>query len=261
MPMVGSIWSSPQGRMLDFPTATMIRFCHNHGLLRWSGRPQWYTVPGGARQYVQRIVRRLGDARLCTPVRRVTRASRAGVLVDTDAGREPFDDVVFACHSDQALALLGDPTPAERRLLGSIRYHGNLAVLHTDARLLPRRRKAWAAWNHESTGASADSGTCVHYWLNRLQPLPFRQELFLTLNPVRQPRPDSVIDEFEYSHPLFDGPAIAAQRELASLQGRQHTWYCGAWTGHGFHEDGLQSALHVADSLLARSRACELEPA
>lgn len=253
LPMLGCIWSCPTDQMLAFPVGTMIRFCHNHGLLQVHGRPQWYTVAGGARQYVQRIVARLPDARLRTPVRRVER-DEAGVTLFTDAGAERFDEVVLATHSDQALALLARPSAEERALLGAIRYQPNRAVLHTDVSVLPRRRAVWSAWNYER---AADTGresarVCLHYWLNVLQPLPFAQPLVESLNPVRPIDPARVIAEFEYAHPVFDAAAVDAQRRLGALQGRWHTWYAGAWLGYGFHEDGLRAGQAVAEALQAR---------
>jgi uncharacterized protein len=255
LPMIACIWSCPAEQMLRFPIATMIRFCHNHGLIQLAGRPRWFTVAGGARQYVDRIVAGLADARLATPVRNVRRLPPGGgVLVATDSGTERFDEVVLACHSDQALALLADPTERERDVLGAIAYHPNRAVLHTDASLLPRRRRAWAAWNYERAAdpAREQSGVCLHYLLNRLQPLPFKTPLIVSLNPVSAPRADSVLGDFDYAHPVFDLGAIAAQRRLPRLQGRQHTWFCGAWTRYGFHEDGLASGLAVAEALRAQ---------
>lgn len=247
LPMVASIWSCPVGQMLAFPVGTLVRFCHNHGLLQVTDRPQWHTVRGGSRAYVQRIVTTLDDLRLATPVHGVRRLT-AGAVVTTGHGVEHFDQVVFACHSDQALRLLGeDATPEERRLLGAIRYQRNHAVLHTDEAVLPRRPSAWAAWNQESAGD--DRGVCLHYLINRLQPLPWSRPVIVTLNPVRPPREDAVLQRFEYEHPVFDLAAIEAQRRLPDLQGRRHTWFCGAWTGHGFHEDGLRSGLAVARSL------------
>lgn len=257
LPMLGCIWSCPTEQMLRFPVATMARFCHNHGLLQVTDRPQWYTVEGGSREYVQRMLSRIGDVRLSSPVRAVERRHGRDVVVSTDAGTEAFDDVVFACHPDQALRILGDDArDAERAVLGAIGYHANRAVLHTDASLLPRRRRAWAAWNYERAG-DADverSGVCLHYLINRLQPLPFAQPVIVSLNPVRQPRPETVLASFNYDHPVFDHRALAAQRRVPSLQGRSRTWYCGAWCGYGFHEDGLASATAVVEGLRA-SRA------
>jgi predicted NAD/FAD-binding protein len=258
LPMIGSIWSCPTVQMLRFPVGTMIRFCHNHGLIQLADRPQWRTVRGGSRNYVQRMLRAVSDTRLRTPVRRVRRVppgdAATGIWVDTDRGGERFDDVVLACHSDQALALLSAPTAEERRVLGAIRYQRNRAVLHTDSSLLPRRARAWAAWNYERAPSSEreDANVCLHYLINRLQPLPWQTPVIVSLNPVREPQPQRVIGEFDYEHPVFDAPAVAAQRELASIQGRAHVWFCGAWTRYGFHEDGLDSGLAVAAALQQR---------
>ncbi|TSE29959.1 HpnE: squalene-associated FAD-dependent desaturase [Tepidimonas thermarum] len=253
LPMIGCIWSCPTDQMLRFPVATMIRFCHNHGLLQIHDRPQWYTVAGGARQYVQRIVAGLPDARRRTPVRRVERDD-AGVTVLTDAGAQRFDEVVIATHTDQALRLLAHPTPQERAVLGAIRYQPNRAVLHTDTAVLPRRRAVWSAWNYERAADDQHESArvCLHYWLNVLQPLPFAQPLIESLNPVRPIAPERILAEFEYAHPVFDMAAIQAQRALPGLQGLQHTWYCGAWAGYGFHEDGLRAGQAVASALRAR---------
>lgn len=256
LPMLGCIWSCPTEQMLRFPVATLIRFCHNHGLIQIANRPQWYTVTGGARTYVERMLQRLPDARRATPVRRVERdaAPGGGVQVLTDQGAERYDQVVFACHADQALALLAQPTEAERAVLGRIACRSNRAVLHTDTALLPRHRRAWAAWNYERAADAGQerAGVCLHYLINRLQPLPFTQPVIVTLNPAREPRPECVLAEFEYRHPVFDLAAIRAQQEVPALQGVRHSWYCGAWSGYGFHEDGLKSGLEVARRLRER---------
>ena len=256
LPMLGCIWSCPTDQMLKFPVATMIRFCHNHGLLQVNDRPQWHTVAGGSRHYVEKIVGSLPDARLKTPVRRVERDA-AGVTLYTDEGSERFDHLVLATHSDQALALLKHPTQAESEVLGAIHYQPNRAVLHTDASVLPQRRAAWAAWNYERAASRQleSSRVCLHYLLNQLQPLPFDQPVVESLNPMRPIDPSKVLGEFEYSHPVFDLAAIAAQQRVPDLQGIHHTWYCGAWTGYGFHEDGLKSGLAVAEELLTHLRA------
>ena len=250
LPMIGCIWSCPTDQMLKFPVATMIRFCHNHGLLQVSNRPQWRTVAGGARHYVDKIVEGIADKRLRTPVRLIERDA-LGVRIVTDGHAERFDKLVLATHSDQALALLRDPTPGEQAVLGAIRYHDNRAVLHTDTGVLPSNPLAWAAWNYERTATGAEqSAVCLHYLVNRLQPLPFRQEVMVSLNPVREIDAAQVLGEFHYAHPVFDLAAITAQQELPRLQGRRQTWYCGAWTGYGFHEDGLKSGLQAARELL-----------
>lgn len=250
LPMLGCIWSCPTDQMLHFPVATMVRFCHNHGLLQVADRPQWFTVAGGSRNYVQKIVQGLPDARRNTPVRRIERDA-AGVRIATDQGTEHFDRLVLATHSDQSLALLAQPSGQERALLGAIRYQANRAVLHTDASVLPQRRAAWAAWNYERApqGEQDSARLCLHYLLNRLQPLPFAQPVMVSLNPLRPIASEQVLGEFDYDHPVFDSAAIAAQRQLADLQGQQHTWFCGAWTGYGFHEDGLKSGLAAAQAV------------
>lgn len=252
LPMLGCIWSCPTDQMLRFPVATMVRFCHNHGLLQVRDRPQWHTVAGGARQYVNKLLRGL-DARLAIPVRLIRRDG-ASVYVHGAGEAERFDAVVLAVHSDQALRLLEHPTAGEQAVLGAIRYQPNRAVLHTDTSVMPRRRAAWAAWNYErSADGTRESGrVCLHYWLNRLQPLPFAQPVMVSLNPVRPVHPRHVLGEFEYDHPVFDIGAMAAQRSLPQLQGGWRTWFAGAWAGYGFHEDGLQSGYGAADLLLAQ---------
>jgi predicted NAD/FAD-binding protein len=256
LPMISSIWSCPADQMMAFPIATLIRFCHNHGLLQLVNRPQWYTVRGGARHYVEKMVAEITDLRLRTPVLSVRRHGQdAGVSVSTRFGTEHFDEIVMACHSDQALKLLVlDAHPNELEMLSAIQYQQNHAVLHTDTRLLPDRQTAWAAWNYEH-GVRADGhtpGVCLHYLLNRLQPLPFGVPVVETLNPLREPDPGTVLARFDYAHPVFDLAARRAQAQLPDLQGWNHTWYCGAWTGYGFHEDGYQSGLKVANQLVER---------
>jgi len=258
LPMISCIWSCPAEQMLRFPIGTMIRFCHNHGLIQLSNRPQWRTVRGGSKHYVDKMLASIDDARLATPVRSIRRlppgAGSAGVVVGTDAGSERFDEVVLACHSDQALALLCDPSADEREILGAIRYHPNRAVLHTDRSVLPQRPRAWAAWNYERAADrdGAHASVCLHYLINRLQPLPWKTPVMVSLNPLRPIRPDSILGQWDYSHPVFDRAAIQAQRQVPTLQGRSHVWFCGAWTRYGFHEDGLMSGLAVVDGLRAR---------
>jgi uncharacterized protein len=251
LPMMACIWSCPTDQMLQFPVATMIRFCYNHGLIQVANRPQWWTVAGGARQYVEKITARISDKRLRTPVRRIERDSD-GISVITDNTTERFSKVVLAAHSDQSLALLASATAAEQKVLGAIRYQPNLAVLHTDVSVLPEKRLAWAAWNYERARQSdqQSTGVCLHYLLNMLQPLPFRQPVLVSLNPVHQIARNHIMGQFEYTHPVFDLAAIRAQAEVPLLQGRQHTYFCGAWTGYGFHEDGLKSGVQAARQLL-----------
>lgn len=254
LPMAAAIWSCPAGRMLEMPMASFVRFCRNHGLLQLVDRPQWRTVKGGGREYVRRLAADIDDIRLSCPVQAV-RSQGDGVLVSSRDGIEQFDQVVLACHSDQALALLGESaSPEQRRLLGAIRYEPNRAVLHCDPRLLPRDRRLWSAWNYQAGGGQAGAQpVSVSYLINRLQPLPFTTPVVVSLNPVREPDPALVLGEFNYAHPLFDAPAIAAQAEIPSLQGVGRLWFCGAWGGYGFHEDGLKSAIKVANGLGVRA--------
>ena len=252
LPMLGCIWSCPTDQMLQFPVATMIRFCHNHGLIQVTNRPQWWTVAGGARQYVEKIVAHIPDKRLNSPVQRITRDAQ-GISIYTNGQTERFDKVVLACHSDQSLALLADPSRAEQQTLGAIRYQANRAVLHTDTSVLPRARRAWAAWNYQRAAHKGrdTAQVCLHYLINMLQPVPFEQPVVVSLNPVADIDPAQVHASFDYAHPVFDVAAIRAQGQVGALQGQQNTYFCGAWTGYGFHEDGLKSGLAVASRLKA----------
>jgi predicted NAD/FAD-binding protein len=250
LPMLGCIWSCPTDQMLQFPVATMIRFCHNHGLIQVSNRPQWWTVAGGARNYVEKITAGISDRRLNTPVGSVRRDAQ-GVWLTTAGHLERFDRVVLACHSDQSLRLLSDASPAERATLGAIRYQPNRAVLHTDTTVLPQQRRAWAAWNYQRAAnvQQEQSRVCLHYLLNMLQPLPFTQSVVVSLNPLHEIAPQHVLGSYDYDHPVFDLAAIRAQKQVPGLQGQRSTWFCGAWTGYGFHEDGLASGLDVAQRI------------
>lgn len=258
LPMMACIWSCPTAQMLQFPVSTMVRFCHNHGLLQVTNRPQWWTVRGGARHYVEKITAGIADKRLCTPVRRIETLSNAApgqpsVRISTDAGSTLFDKVIIATHSDQALELLAAPSAQEQSILGAIRYQANQAVLHTDASVLPTRPAAWAAWNYEraATPAGESSRVCLHYLLNRLQPLPWEQPVLVSLNPIRPIAPERIIGQYEYAHPVFDLAAVAAQGRMAELQGQHQRYFAGAWMGFGFHEDGLKAGLAAAAQLLA----------
>jgi len=250
LPMAAAIWSCPAAQMLDMPLATFIRFCDNHGLLQVVDRPKWRTVRGGGREYVKRLAAGIDDIRLGCPVRAVTRDDK-GLRVTHAGGEEAFDQVVMACHSDQSLAILGTTASvAQREVLAAIRYQRNRAVLHTDAALLPRSRRLWAAWNYfAGDGTPGMQPVGVSYLINRLQPLPFDTPVVVTLNPAREPDAAKVIAEFDYAHPVFDAAAIAAQQRLGGVQGENGIWLAGAWGSYGFHEDGLKSGLRVANLL------------
>ena len=250
LPMAAAIWSCPTGQMLDMPLATFIRFCHNHGLLQVFDRPTWRTVQGGGREYVRRIAAQLADVRTSCPVRAIERTAD-GLQLHHAHGVERFEQVVLACHSDQALAIAGDAASAGQcAVLGAIRYQPNRAVLHTDRALLPRDEKLWSAWNYfAGRGEPGSQPVGVSYLINKLQPLPFSMPVVVTLNPAREPDPARIIAEFDYAHPIFDGPAIAAQQRVAAVQGEGGLWLAGAWGSYSFHEDGLKSALRVANGL------------
>ena len=250
LPMAAAIWSCPTSTMLAYPLATFVQFCHNHGLLQILDRPTWMTVKGGGRSYVRRMLARLDDVRVNSPVQRVVRGED-GVWVHTAGGAERFDELVFACHSDQALAILGsEATAEERRVLGAVQYQANVAWLHTDIALLPRRQKVWSAWNYlAGKGAPDARPVSVSYLINRLQPLPFQTPVVVSLNPFTEPAADKTFRRIEYAHPVFDHGAIDAQAALPAIQGRERCWFAGAWTGYGFHEDGLKSAVAVVEAM------------
>ena len=249
-PMAAAIWSTPAAQVGDYPAAAFIRFCENHGLLKLIGRPVWRTVVGGSREYVRRLSAPFAERIVKgAPVTTIFRGAAGVEVLDSRGERRRFDHVVVATHADQALKLLDAPTGDESRLLGAFRYSVNEAVLHGDADLMPQRRAAWAAWNYLSDANGRDRRLSVTYWMNQLQPLGAKPELFVTLNPLREPRTATVYGRYAYEHPLFDAATGKAQRELWSLQGVQNTWYCGAHFGAGFHEDGLQAGLAVAEEL------------
>ena len=276
-PMAGAIWSTPAGQVATFPARAFVAFCRNHGLLRVTGRPTWRTVSGGSQRYVARLLAPLAG-RICAGAP-VTAVRRHADGVDVTAGgmTRAFDHVVIGAHADQALAMLTDPDGDESRLLGRIHYGRNETLLHTDPRLMPRRRGVWSSWNYlapstAATGAereTAPSATSsegaarripkrergeyappsVTYWMNRLQRLPTRTNLFVTLNAPFEPPADQILARMSYEHPIVDAEAVAVQPLLWSLQGRRRTWFCGAWFGAGFHEDALQAGLAVAEQL------------
>lgn len=249
LPMAAAIWSAPCSEILSYPAQAFLRFHHNHGLLQLTDRPLWRTVTGGSAVYVERLRSRFrGSVRLGTPARQVRRSPNE-VLVAGDGWSERFDQVVFATHADRTLALLADPDPLEASALGAFRYSRNRAVLHGDEALMPRRRRAWASWNHLGERARPDAACAVTYWMNLLQDLPRQRPFFVTLNPPETLRAETILREEVYEHPIFDRAALAAQEHLWTLQGARRSWFCGAYFGSGFHEDGLQSGLAVAEAL------------
>jgi predicted NAD/FAD-binding protein len=248
LPMGAAIWSTSVQGMRAFPAQHFARFFHNHGLLTLNDRPQWRTVTGGSREYVARLLATTdATVRLGCGARGVTPRDGGVRVALADGSEADFDAAVFACHADQALALLTQPTEAEGRVLGAIRCRDNTAVLHTDASLMPRRRAIWSSWNYMTeTVADRADGVSVTYWMNRLQGLQTPEPLLVSLNPLRAPDPARVLSTRVYRHPQFDAAAMAAQAMLPALQGKGRLWFAGAWTGWGFHEDGIASAVRVA---------------
>ncbi len=249
IPMAAAIWSTPKVKMLDFPASAFVNFFENHRLLEIAP-PIWRTVSGGSRNYHDKMLADLPDIRLGEAVVSIHRAANGKVLVASQKGSETFDHVVIASHSDQALAMLADADKDEKAILGAVGYKPNRVVLHRDASFMPKRKRAWAAWNYLRDSAKGDeSDICLTYWMNRLQNIDANYPLFVTLNPTREPEADTVFSEWSFSHPQFDANAMAAQSALPRIQGNRNTWFAGAWTGYGFHEDGLKSGLAVARAL------------
>ncbi len=250
LPMAAAIWSTPSNAVLSFPVAAFVRFFSNHGLLQLTDRPQWRTVIGGSREYVRRLIGDFkGEVRLADPVRSVQRAADR-VTIATANRSETFDACVLATHAHDTLSLLADADAQERGTLAAFRYARNAAILHSDPAHMPRRRRLWSSWNYLGNGRGAHAGLSVSYWMNSLQPLGQNSpELFVTLNPSKPIASAATIAAFDYAHPIFDAAAMAAQRRLWDLQGRRSTWFCGSYFGYGFHEDGLQSGLAVAEDI------------
>jgi predicted NAD/FAD-binding protein len=247
LPMAGAIWSCPTSQMMVFPARSLVRFFANHHLLSVSGQPQWYTVTGGSQEYVRRLTAAFGDRlRVACGAVAITRSGGKVQVRDSGGGLAVYDEVVLACHGNEALALLKDADAREREALSPFRYQRNVAVVHRDVRVMPRRRRCWASWVYSSDGAPDTTGITVHYWMNRLQSIDPACPLFVSLNPAEEIPAHLTFDRHEFDHPLFDSAAIAAQPKVQELQGVNNTWYCGAHLGHGFHEDGLASAVQVA---------------
>ncbi|WP_417424092.1 NAD(P)/FAD-dependent oxidoreductase [Hoeflea sp.] len=250
VPMAAAIWSTPAKRLLEFPATYFVNFFENHRLI-YSERPTWRTVTGGSRNYLDKLLAPLGNrVRLNTGAVSVRRGGAGVDILDTSGHLESYDRVIFACHTDQALRILDNPTAAETAALTAIPYSPNRVILHRDERLMPTRKKVWASWNYmRSSDPQSDSNVAVSYWMNRLQGIDPAKPLFVTLNPDREPRPDLVFGEYSYDHPQFGNDAMQVQARLKQIQGDNHTYFAGAWTGYGFHEDGLTSGINAAEAL------------
>ncbi|MDX8325833.1 NAD(P)/FAD-dependent oxidoreductase [Agrobacterium tumefaciens] len=254
-PMAAAIWSTPAMEVGRYPAAHFVKFCSNHGLLLLRNRPVWRTVVGGSQEYVKRLTAPFVDRiRLSTPVTRIHRLADGVEIANTNGEFERFDDVVIATHADQALEMLTDATQAERRILGAFGYTKNRAVLHTDSSFMPRRRAAWSSWNYVADTRIEMGQPSITYWMNKLQPLGEIPDTFVTLNPTREPEKGKIITEETYHHPVFDAGTEQMRQELWALQGLRNTWFCGAYFGSGFHEDGIQAGLAVAEDLGGLSR-------
>ncbi|MCM0019576.1 MAG: FAD-dependent oxidoreductase [Tagaea sp.] len=254
IPMAAAIWSCPPSKMLEFPARSFCAFFRNHGLLQIFDRPLWRTVKGGSRAYVKALLADIGPALSREGGAKAVRVEPGGIKVrGLDGSLRRFDRVVMAGHADENLALIDDPTPAERAILGAFAFQPNLAVLHQDASLMPKRKLAWASWNYLAERDGADMTgerlVSVTYWMNKLQNLDSGVPLFVSLNPIRAPRPETVLGAWEYMHPAFDAGTLRAQARLAEIQGKRGLLFAGAWTGYGFHEDGLRSGLEAAERL------------
>ncbi len=257
-PISGAIWSTPKEEIMDFPAQALVRFFRNHHLMQATGQHQWWTVQGGSIEYVTRLEQALlvkgVEIRVATPIKTVKR-SGLGAEILCEGHWDVFDEVVFATHSDDSLAMLADPTPTESAALGAVRYQPNTAVLHADARAMPKRRVTWSSWNYTERPGHEGGPIDLTYWMNCLQPIPESDPLFVTLN-SRGPIDEKLIyDRAEFRHPVYDLAALAAQGTVRAMNGQNNTWFCGAWMKNGFHEDGYASALDVVDAMAARDRA------
>ncbi len=250
LPMAGSIWSSPPGKILNFPASTLVRFFNNHGLLSTSGQPKWFTVTGGGKTYVDRILTQLNGPVRFSAVQAVERNKNNIRVIDSSGESDTFDEVVLACHADEALKMIRDPRPEETEILSAFQYQENKIILHSDSSFMPKRKGAWASWVYLLENRSDETPEIsLSYWMNNLQNLNTDIPLLVTLNPARDPSEDLIYDRHEFSHPVFDSRAIAAQDRIMEIQGRDRLWFCGAYQRYGFHEDGFWSAARAADKM------------
>ena len=251
LPMGAAIWSTTAKQMRAYPLVAFVRFFIHHGLLDLTDRPKWRTVSGGSIEYVKRMTAAVQDLRLGAGAAQIRREHGGITIIDTKGERYWFHDVVIATHADQALGLLADPDATEASLLGAFDYTPNVAVLHSDTALMPKRTRVWSSWNYigESKDVAGDQPLCVTYWMNRLQNLDPQHPIFVTLNPTREIAADKIFRSFNYTHPLYDQKAVEAQQHLWRLQGNRHTYFAGSYFGHGFHEDALQAGLAAAEAV------------
>ncbi len=253
LPMGAAIWSCPVKSIMQFPAATFVQFFKNHGLLKIRNRPQWYTVTGGSREYTSRLLANLkAEVKLNCAVRRIYKQEAKWSVTDSTGSSEAYDNIIFACHADQAVELLPPSAAPQAKILSAFRYQNNHIITHSDTSFMPKNRNCWASWVYLSA-QQQDSSKAVSltYWMNNLQGLKTEVPIFVTLNPTKRPQEDLILDEHEFSHPIFDRSAIAAQAQIASVQGADGLWFCGAYQRYGFHEDGLWSAINIAKKMKA----------
>ena len=249
--MGAAIWSCPLETILEFPAQTFLRFFKNHGLLSINNRPQWYTVQGGSKQYVARITRTFADRiKLNSGVIRVEKTGDQWAVTDHSGDVVTYDQVVFACHADEAMKMLVAPSDDVRKVIGAFSYQTNKVVVHSDESFMPKSKKSWASWIYLSQQKQDRSNAVsLSYWMNNLQPLNTDQTILVTLNPGERPQEHLIYDEHEFSHPVFDVPAIMAQKQIDAIQGKDGLWFCGAYQRYGFHEDGLLSAVNAVQKM------------
>lgn len=256
LPLSGAIWSTPTEKILDFPAHAMLQFFENHALLNTTGQHQWYTVDGGSREYVSRLevsmIAQDVDIRLKSPIQSVRRTAGGAHVKAWGGAWEMYDEVIFATHSDDTLALLADPTEDERTTLGAIDYQPNDIVLHADTSIMPKRKQVWSSWVYTEDSNAQSDRIDLTYWMNSLQPIPHDDPLFVTLNTKRTIREELIHDHVTLRHPVFDLEALQAQMRAREINGRNNTWFCGAWMKNGFHEDGFASAVDVARAIDAQ---------
>jgi predicted NAD/FAD-binding protein len=249
--MGAAIWSCPIETILNFPVKTYVRFFQNHGLLNISKRPQWYTVKGGSREYVRRLTAPFREKiKTDCGVRQVTHEEDRIKITDTQGHTEFYDQAILACHADEALAMIEQPTAEECATLRNFQYQENKVILHTDESFMPKRKQSWSSWVYLSEDRiDSKNAVSLTYWMNNLQPLPTAQNLFVTLNPGRRPKEETILDEHVFTHPVFTSNAVKAQEKIDQIQGKRGLWFCGAYQRYGFHEDGLLSAVNVAKKM------------
>jgi uncharacterized protein len=249
--MAGAIWSTPISEMLEFPARTFIRFFDNHGLLTINNQPQWYTIKEGSKEYIKRLTAKFSDSiMLKCSAKKVVRNKNSVIIYDNNGNVSEYDEIIFACHADQALELIENPTNNEIAILGSFHYQTNHMVLHNDTSFMPKRKGAWSSWVYLSEDLKDNkSNVSLSYWMNNLQPLKTATPIIVTLNPSKIPKKESIYDEYWFDHPIFDISALKAQSKIHDIQGKDRFWFCGAYQRYGFHEDGLHSAVIIAEKM------------